>query len=107
MENMEEKIMEVLGDPEKMEQIIGLAKGLGFSPAQNDVPAQEPDAQAAGTLLNLMQLANTADDRQQTLLQALMPYLKPSRQKKLQKAMRVAKLSHLAEFALKNYSDKL
>lgn len=109
MENMEEKIMDVLSDPQKMEGIMNIVKNLGFSPPSESTEEQtpEPDPQMTGTILNLLQKANAPDGRQDALLHALMPYLRPSRQKKLQQALRVAKLSSLAGFALKNYSDQL
>ncbi len=101
MENMEEKIMDVLGDPAKMEQIMSIAKGLGFSPEQ-----EEQEQPNAGALLSLLQQTGE-DGRQDALFQALMPYLRPGRRKKLQQAMKIAKLSHLAGFALKNYVDEV
>lgn len=109
MENMEEKIMDVLNDPQKLESIMNVAKNLGFSPPGESAEEQpaDPDPQMAGAIFELLQKANRPDGRQDALISALMPYLRPSRQKKLQRALRVAKLSHLAGFALKNYSDQL
>ena len=110
MENMENKILEVLNDPEKMSEILQIAKGLGFPP--QDEPPEPPSEEDCeplplGAMFQLLQQANHTDARQEALLQALMPYLKPERQKKLQRAIRVAKLTQLAGFALKNYSDQL
>ena len=109
MENMENKILEVLNDPEKMSEILQIAKGLGFSPqdaAQPSPPGEDDSPISAGAIFQLLQQANRTDGRQEALLQALLPYLKPERQKKLQRAIRVAKLTHLAGFALKNYSEQ-
>lgn len=107
MENMESKILDVLNDPQKMEQIMGIAKGLGFSPPEEDSAPSEPmDPQMTGTLLNILQQAGNSDGKQDALLHALMPYLRPERQKKLRQALKVAKLSHLAGFALRNYTDQ-
>ena len=104
MENLEEKIMDVLADPEKMEGILSIAKSLGVSPPEE--PEQEPSL-PVGPLMELLGKANTSDTRQDALVNALLPYLRPERRKKLQRALRMAKLSHLAEFALKNYADGL
>ena len=108
MDNLEEKIMDVLNDPQKLGQIMDIAKGLGFSPEQEPIgeaPAFDP--QMTGTVMNLLRQAGTQDGRQDALFHALMPYLQPNRQKKLQRALKVAKLSHLAGYALKNYSDQI
>lgn len=108
MENMENKIMEVLGDPEKLSQIMDIAKGLGFSPPEEEPPEQKaPEPEMAGTILGLLQKMNTTNGKQDALLHALMPYLQPSRQKKLQRALQVAKMSQIAGAALKNYSDQI
>lgn len=108
MENMEQKIMEVLNDPEKMSEILQIAKGLGLSPEEQQAQPQEEDnGLPIGAIFRLLQQANQTDSRQEALVQALMPYLKPERQKKLQRAVHIAKLTHLAGFALRNYSDNL
>lgn len=98
MEEMEEKILGVLNDPEKMAQVMEMAKSLGFSP--EDAPAQAADASAP--VLELLRNAGTSDHRQAALMDALVPYLKPQRREKLQRALRLAKLSHLAGYALQN-----
>ena len=104
MENMESRIMEVLNDPEKLSEIMQIAQNLGFSPTAEESPS--PDGSAlTGTLLRLMGSMQDTGCRQDALLGALMPYLRPERQKRLRRAMQVAKLSHLAGYALKNYSD--
>ena len=103
MENMESRIMEVLNDPEKLSEIMQIAQNLGFSPAAEESASAETGA-LPGSLLPLMSSMQSGG-RQDALLGALMPYLRPERQKKLRRAMQVAKLSHLAGYALKNYSD--
>ena len=107
MDNIEEKILDVINDPEKLEQIMGIAKGLGFTPPENDVSQEQHiSTPPLEPFLNLLQ-ANHPDGKQEALFQALMPYLRPSRQKKLQRALKVAKISQLAGFALKNYAEEL
>lgn len=106
MENMESKILDVLNDPEKMAEIMELAKGLGFSPEGEDTPPlHEEGMPPLGSVLGLLQNSSGNDPKQDALLQALLPYLQPERQQKLQRAMKIGKLSRLAMFALKNYSD--
>ena len=108
MENMEQKIIDVLNDPEKMSEILQIAKGLGFTPEDPpSQPQEEENGLPMGAVFRLMQQANQTDSRQEALVQALLPYLRPERQKKLQRAVHIAKLTHLAGFALRNYSDNL
>jgi len=107
MENLEEKILEILGDPEKMAGVMELAKNLtGMLPDQATMsPSGEDEGPNLGALLGMMQQIREPDDRREALLQALLPYLRPQRQKKLQNAIRLAKLSHLAGFALKAFAE--
>lgn len=90
MENAEEKIMEILHDPEKMEQVMSIARSLGFPPPEepSSGPPTVPDV--------------PGDERQEALLHALLPYLRPGRREKLERALRLAKLSQFAEQALRN-----
>ena len=104
MENIESRIMEVLNDPEKLSEIMQIAQNLGFSPAAEE-PGPPDSGALTGSLLQLMSSMQSGGGRQDALFGALMPYLRPERQKKLRRAMQVAKLSHLAGYALKNYSE--
>lgn len=105
MENMENKILEVLNDPEKMSEILQIAKGMGFDPEQPSPNIDAGGGIPVGEIFQFLQQTNSTDTRQQALLQALIPYLKPERQRKLQRAMQVARLTNLAGYALKNYTD--
>ena len=102
MDNLEEKIKEVLSDPEKFDGILSIAKNLGF---RDEEPAQEAPIPIA-PIMEMLGKANTQNGKQDALIHALLPYLRPERQKKLQRALRLAKLSDLAQFALKNYADQ-
>ena len=105
---MEEKIMDVLGDPEKLSQILDIAKGLGFSPPTEDVPTSaDAEPELAGAIMGLLQKMNAPGGKQDALMHALMPFLQPHRQRKLQRALQVAKISQIAGAALKNYSDQI
>lgn len=108
MENVENLLRSVLNDPEKLSEVMELAKGLGFPPPQEHEGAASDSAgeiPLAG-IMQLLQQNSFSDGRQDALMQALMPYLQPHRQQKLQKAMKLGKLSQLAVVALKNYQDQ-
>jgi len=105
MEGMEEKILQVLQDPQQMEQIMGLAKSLGFEPNQENTE-HNGDSSAGIPIMDLLQQNSTAEPRRDALIHALLPYLKPERQRKLQQAVKLAKLSNLAGYALKNFAEQ-
>ena len=98
MDDLEEKVLGVLNDPEKLAQVMDVAKGLGLSP-----PAENGE-ESAPQLPDLH--LPTTDSRQQALLQALVPYLQPARRQKLQRAIEVARLSNLARFALQHQPEQ-
>ena len=94
-EGFEDKLNQILSDPDSMAKIMNLAQSLGGPSAAPNGPPDPPpkppppppdDAFVKG-ILRLMQQAQHTDKRQEALLCAL----------------RIAKLSQLAGFALKNY----
>ena len=110
-EGFEDKLNQILSDPDSMAKIMNLAQSLGGPSAATNGPPDPPpkppppppdDAFVKG-ILRLMQQAQHTDKRQEALLCALKPYLAPERQAKIDEALRIAKLSQLAGFALKNY----
>ena len=88
MEDLEDKLLGILNNPQMMEQVMATAKSLGLS--EEGSPPSELLQKVGG------------DGRQEALIRALEPYLKPNRRKKLERAMRLAQLSHLAGFALQS-----
>ena len=97
MSSLEESLSQVLGDPQMMGKIMSLAQSLGQQP-QEQPPPQEPlpDLQKLAGLANLA----TVDKDQQALLHALGPYISRQRQRKLERAMRAAKLATAASSML-------
>lgn len=120
MEDFEQKLSAILNDPTQLQGIFTLAKslGLGAPPGQTqadpDPPPQEVSAPASadpqptqqpdipiGALLE----AGRLDRRQENLLCALKPFLKPEKREKIDRALQIARLTHLAEFALRGIED--
>lgn len=105
MENMEEKLAAVLGNPEMMQRIMSMAQSLSSQSEQNHGPPPETAPQAMdfdpAMIQKLMGLTDqlNADPQQRALLAALRPYLTDERINKLEKAMRAAKLANLASSA--------
>ncbi|MBO5129382.1 MAG: hypothetical protein J6B95_03435 [Oscillospiraceae bacterium] len=104
MEQMEEKLGALLGNPDMMQKIMSMAQALGASqemPQPNPAPPRQersaPELDMA-SIQKIMSFARqTSLDRdQQNLLNALKPYLPRERIAKLEKAMRAARLANLA-----------
>ena len=110
-EGFEDKLNQILSDPDSMAKIMSLAQSLGReqsapspppAPPRPQPPPPPDDAFVKG-ILRLLQQAQHTDKRQEALLCALKPYLAPERQAKIDEALRIAKLSQLAGLAFKNY----
>jgi hypothetical protein len=93
MDDLEQKLNTVLNDPEMMGKILSMAQSLGRT--------QEAPSEASFDPAMLRQMAGLArnanlEPRQQNLLKALEAYLPPERLRKLEKAMRAAKMARMA-----------
>lgn len=110
-EGLEEKLQSIMNDPNSMAQILSLAQSLGVqSPGE---PAQSPpsppptdnfmpDMKVIQSMMGIMQQAQHTDGKQEALLCALKPFLKPERRAGIDRAMQLARISQLAGFALKS-----
>lgn len=111
MSELEEKLSQVLSNPQMMQQIMALAQSMGTAqPEKPPEQKQEPRPETAPPLsqmdLNLVQkMAGMAsgtgvDANQRALLRALGPYVSRERVGKLEKAMRAAKMAQFASTLL-------
>ena len=99
MEDLENKLGAILNNPEMMSQIMDLAQNLGTS--SSDSPAVPPQGFPDIDLSLLQKLSGAArqsgiDQKQKTLLNALSPYVNAHRIRKLERAMRAAKMAGMA-----------
>ncbi len=113
MDDMEQKLNSILGNPEMMAQIMQMAQSFS-TPQEEQHDTQQPKEtaqqtaapSASGIDLSLLQkVAGIAqqsgiDRNQQALVKALQPYLSSERIHKLEKAMRAAKIAGFASTAL-------
>ncbi len=106
MDDMEEKLGNILNNPQMMQQIMSMAQSMG---AQNGQKQDGPQKQEAmlpeidlATIQKISSLAQTSsiDKRERALLGALGAYLSKDRIGKLEKAMRAAKIAKIASSAL-------
>ena len=108
LDNMQQKLDSILGDPDMMQQIMSMAQSLGNTESpKHEVPQPEPPAMPQIDPAMLQKIIGIAgqtgiDHNQRALLSALRPYLSGYRLGKLEKAMRAAKLATLASSFLGN-----
>lgn len=104
MEDLESKISDILSDPDAMAGILSMAKSLGLgTPEKPDEPqTADQDNGIPDTVAGLLSAAGHLNGKQTALLQALRPFLKESRQNKIDRAIQAARISRIAGYAIQN-----
>lgn len=104
MDDLEGQIRQVLNDPAQMAQIMGLAQSLlggGGGEKPQEAPPAPPDGGLLGKLGAMMgKPAASGGGSQQALLQAMRPYLSEKRQRKVDRALQITRMAHLAKAAM-------
>lgn len=106
MDDLEEKLENILGDPQMMQQIMSMAQAMGSQGGnRSDVGQRQNDAFPEIDIATLQKISGLAqkssiDQREQALLRALGAYLSKDRIGKLEKAMRAAKIAKIASSTL-------
>lgn len=104
MDQMENQLGAILGNPEMMSKIMSLAQSFQPEPSAPPTPEPSPtgpdllgglDIQTLGKLSGLLG-KSSIDQHQHALLQAMIPYLSKTRIDKLERAMRAAKMASMA-----------
>lgn len=91
-----------------MQQIMEMASAMGISEPTEEMQTDEPQIQEAlQHVSQFLHQAEEKDKKQQTLMRALLPYLSPGRQKKLERAMQLSRLSRLAGAAIQGAPNSL
>ena len=83
-----------------MKQVMDLASALQTEASENNISMDPKDL--ANTITQTVGLVQKGEQKQQALVDALLPYLRPGHQTKLQRAMEVARLSQIANAALRS-----
>lgn len=100
MDQMEDKLGAILGNPQLMQQIMSMAQNLSGQsppPTQTSAPSSLPDFDPAFLkALSGFAMQGNVDQNQQALLSALHPYLSRAKLSKLERAMRAARLARAA-----------
>lgn len=112
MDELEEKLGNILNNPQMMQQIMSMAQSMNMPdigkpdhPPRSDTPTPgesvfpEIDIQTLQKISGFAQKSNI-DKREQALLRALSAYLSKDRIGKLEKAMRAAKIAKFASASI-------
>ena len=111
MSELEEKLNQVLANPQMMQQIMSLAQSMTGQSSQEESPPDTKHEPAPGLpqmdLGMVQKVAGMAsgtgvDTNQMALLRALGPYISRDRVSKLEKAMRAAKMASFASTLLQS-----
>lgn len=103
MENIQDKIAEIMADPEALKQVRDLGKTLGLGSDEPSAPEPEAESKtqfsgealgAVTKLMPLLSMANQEDDTSR-LLAALRPFLSEEKCRKLDSAKRMLKIMKL------------
>ena len=125
MAELDEKLNTLLSDPNSMAQIMQMAQQLSITMGggtDNAPPAQQPppppaappaalpplgglDPQVLARFLPLLQEYSRSNSQTMQLLYALRPFLKESKQDKVERAARLARLIHLGKKFLTDWGD--
>lgn len=106
MAELEDMINSVLGDPEQMSKIMGMAQSL----MGGEVPTASKENEAAGLMdgidpkmlgrIQALMGNSNKPAESEALLRAMQPYLSEKRRVKMDKALKLARLAKLAGFAM-------
>lgn len=113
MDDIQQQMNAILGNPEMMQKIMAMAQSLNQPQPTQQEPSQsqkeeiqnfsfpELDLSMVQRLSGIAGKSNI-DKNQKSLLSALTPYLSKERISKLEKAMRAAKMANMASRLLGN-----
>ena len=103
--SFQDQITSILSDPEQMKQISSLAQSLM---GEGDDTSTASAAPNAGILSNVASvLKQESKSSSEALLLAMKPYMRPERQNKVDRAIRITRVLHVAGKALGEYGAVL
>lgn len=119
MGELEDKISALLSSPEGLQQVMSAVRAISGGgdsprPEKKEAPvsdsADDPLSALSGLsnldpnilsgVMNLLNEYSSQDDRKTALLSSLKPYLRQDRRNKIDKAVQIARLAHIAKALL-------
>lgn len=104
MNDLNSKLTEILQDPGRIQQIMEMASAMGLNstPEEDETEPSSMAREAIAQVSQVLHQTEAKEKKQQTLVRALLPYLSPRRQARLERAMQISHLSRLAGAALQS-----
>lgn len=96
----------VLNDPRQMEKIAAMARGLmGDATPDKTEPAQGKNDGVEGAFASLGNILSGREEKSRSaaLLMAMRPYMRPEKQEKLDRAMKITRMVHIAGAVMGQY----
>lgn len=113
MSEFEDRINSILGDPAQMDKITKIAKSLmggeaaepeersgGDNPLAALFGSDGEEMAALGRISRALGAQSEQDREKTALLEAMKPYLSEKRRRKMDKAMKIARLTRIARAAM-------
>lgn len=110
--DFEDRLNSILNDPEQMDKIANMAKSLmGGGDTASTGPQTAPVGDGIGSMFegldpgmlqrigSMMSGMNQGNDDNTALLEAMKPFLKEKRRAKMERALKIAKMAKIAQFA--------
>ena len=104
MDNVIDQVNQILNNPESMKQIMSIASAIDTDQLSDSTSNLFADGYIKD-FSRILEKMQEKDDKRQALVRALLPYLRPGHQRRLERAIQIAKLSHMAGEALKNEQE--
>ena len=102
MPDITEQLGALLSDPEGMERIKSMAQSLLGGASPQNQKSDEPDSPDMSSLIKAASmLKSRPDDNRVQLLMALRPHLKPERQSRVDRAIKMLRLLDMAPMLTK------
>lgn len=109
-EKLQDKLQSILSDPGQMSGILQMAQQLMSGPAPEEekeetTPGTIPGDPSGAGLLSMLggALGGGEKSKNEALLSAMVPYLRPERREKFRRAMKLSRMVGLAGRMMKEY----
>ncbi|MCD8321621.1 MAG: hypothetical protein LUC89_01880 [Oscillospiraceae bacterium] len=116
--DLSDRISAVLSDPEQMGKIAQMAKNLmggagesesvpnedsASAPEGNGLAMSGGDAKLLAALGRMFSSGQEKNSKSAALLMAMRPYMRPEKQEKLDRAVKIAQMVHIAGAVMREY----
>ena len=98
MDGLEDKLSAILSNPDAMGKIAEMARSLGMSPPEDGGTDTEAEEGLVRRAIGLLRTRSLSSD-ENALLDALRPFLSVERQRRMDRAIKIARLASLASLA--------